>query len=765
METSRELAKGRVSRHTFIGRTLIFTGAVAVGGNVVLDSADAASFAGVASGGVISTFAGGGSLGDGKAATAARLSTPLGTCVDAAGNIYIADTYFHCIRKVDAHTGIISTVAGVGVCGFSGDGRPAIQARMTLPYYVVCDAGGNLYVADNGNSRVRRIDHATGIITTFVGTGRANYNGDGIPAQQASVAAPRGVAMDRAGNLYIVDTINNRVRIVNMGTQALTVYPSGASPIVVQPGFIATVAGNGVAGTSGDSGVATNASLFTPATVAFDSKGNLYIGSENDPRVRMVDAGTGIITTVAGSGVRGLGGDGGPALAARFLSPTELALDSADNLYIVDEASPRIRRVDAQTKIISTIAGGYVTAFTGDGGPATKALLNQPMGVTFDQQDNLYIADYNNARVRRVNAHTGIITTVAGSSQVGDMGRATAAVIVEPAGTAFDAAGNLFISDQGDNRIRVVGVHGLIATVAGTGASGYSNDGGPSIRARLNVPCDVKVDPAGNLYIADLGNYRVRRVDAASGIITTIAGSGLFGFSGDNGPATKAALSVPRGIALDPKGNLYIADLFNLRIRFVNLGSLPATLYGGSPNALSVQPGQIITVVGTGAKGSGGDNGPGVDATVNFPRGVAMDTLGNLYVVEGGTGLAPDSRVRKVDVTTGIITTVAGTVTAGYNGDDIPATSAMLNGPRGVAVDPVGNLFIADTLNSRVRRVDAQSGIITTVAGTGIPGFSGEGSSPTAASMFYPRYVSLDHAGNLYISDAGNSRIRRVTFS
>lgn len=764
METRRKPERDAISRRALIKGSVIAASALAIGGRSVQILVDPIRAEATGSN-IIATVAGGGPVGDGALATAASLSTPLSACVDTAGNLYIADSYFHRIRRVDAVTKIISTVAGSGFPGYAGDGGPATLARMTLPYDVVCDAAGNVFIADNVNSAIRRVDKATGIITTIAGKGKGGFNGDGIPASAAWLAAPRGVAMDKAGNLYIVDTLNYRVCVVNMGSQPLVVYPASSTPLTVQPGYLVRVAGNGTSGQAGDGGAARNANLGTPTNVAFDSKGNLYIGSETDPRVRMVDAGTGIITTIAGTGTPGLGGDGGPALQAKFVSPTDVALDSMDNLYIIDEDTPQVRMVNAQTKMVSTVVGWFAAAFLGDGGRANLALLNGPTGVNIDPHNNMYIADYNNARVRRVDAATNVITTVAGSSSVGDLGQATRALVIEPGGTALDAAGNLFIADQGNHRIRVVGIHGVIETIAGVGASGFSGDGGIAIRARLNVPCDVKIDAAGNLYIADIGNLRIRRVDARTGVITTIVGTGQSGFSGDNGPATAATLNEPRGIALDAAGNLYIADLFNLRVRFVNLGAVPVTLYSG-PNALTVQPGRIITVVGTGVAGGSGDGGPGVKATINYPRGVAVDALGNLYVVEGGTGLHLASRVRKVDPTSGIITTVAGTTQAGYNGDNIPATSAELNGPRGVVVDTVGNLYIADTLNNRVRRVDARTQIMTTVVGTGVIGFSGEGGPASAAQVFYPRYVSLDRTGsNLYVSDAGNSRIRRVTLT
>ena len=304
-----------------------------------------------------------------------------------------------------------------------------------------------------------------------------------------------------------------------------------------------------------------------------------------------MDAASGVITTVAGTGADGSqvsDGDGGPATAALLAFPESVALDGAGNLFIADTRNHRVRRVDAATGVITAVAGTIGAGFGGDGGPATAALLAFPRGVALDGAGNLFIADSSNDRVRRVDAASGVITTVAGTgkdgSQVsdGDGGPATAALLASPESVALDGAGNLFIADLGNSRVRRVdAATGVITTVAGAGAAGFGGDGGPATAALLAFPNGVALDGAGNLFIADSSNDRVRRVDAATGVITTVAGTGVEGFSGDGGPATAARLWGPRGVALDEAGDLFIADADNNRVRRVAGVAVPVTNWPG----------------------------------------------------------------------------------------------------------------------------------------------------------------------------------------
>ena len=616
-----------------------------------------------------------------------------------------------------AAAGDITTVAG----GFIGDGGQATGASLSSPWGVAVDASGNLFIADSSNHRVRRVDGATGIITTVAGDGISGFSGDGVPATSASLNFPRGVAVDASGNLFIADSSNQRIRRVDGAT-----------------GIITTVAGDGTTGFSGDGGPATSASLNYPRGVAVDASGNLSIADTWNHRVRKVDGATGVITTVAGDGTTGFSGDGGPATSASLSLPRGVAVDASGNVFIADRLNHRVRKVDGATGVITTVAGDGTTGFSGDGGPATGPSLSSPWGVAVDASGNVFIADTNHHRIRKVHGATGVITTVAGGF-IGDGGPATSASLSSPWRVAVDASGNLFIADSSNHRVRRLdAATGVITTVAGDGTSGFSGDGGPATSASLNLPRGVAVDASGNLIIADFLNSRIRRVDAATGVITTVAGDGAPGFSGEGGLATSARLYFPYGVAVDASGNLFIADRSNHRVRRVDAAT-----------------GIITTVAGDGTSGFSGDGGPATSASLYFPSGVAVGASGNLFIADSS-----NHRVRQVDAATGIITTVAGDGTTGFSGDGGPATSARLSDPYGVAVDASGNLSIADRSNHRVRRVDGATGIITTVAGDGAVGFSGDGGPATSARLNFPLGVAVDVSGNLFIAD--HHRVRRV---
>jgi trimeric autotransporter adhesin len=461
--------------------------------------------------------------------------------------------------------------------------------------------------------------------------------------------------------------------------------------------------------------------------VAVDSAGNLYIADSQNHMVRKVTT-TGIISTVAGNETEGYSGDGGLATAAQLKNPTGVAVDSAGNLYIL--SGSRIRKVTA-AGIISKVAGGG-TGDLGDGGPATASNLGNPTDVAVDSAGNLYIADAYANRIRQVTT-AGVISTVAGngtSGYSGDEGPATAAQL-SSTGVAIDSAGNLYIADKGNNRIRKVTPAGIISTVAGNGNQGYSGDGGPATAAQLNFPAGVAVDASGNLYLADVYNYRIRKI-TTEGIISTVAGNGTSGYSGDGGLATAAQLYYLDNVAVDAAGNLYITAYDRVR---------------------QVTPAGIINTVAGGGAGALGDGGPATAANLGRPDGVAVDSVGNLYIAKG-------NRILKVTAA-GIISTVAGSDISGYSGDGGPATEAQLAGASGVAIDSAGNLYIADRGNQRIRKVTAE-GIISTVAGNGTFGFSGDGGLAIEAQLSYPYGAAVDSAGSLYIGDEANTRIRKV---
>ena len=852
-------------------------------------------------GDIITTVAGGGTGGDGGMATAASLNYPDGVAVDAAGDLFIAESGGNRVRKVDTN-GIITTLAGNGVADFSGDGGPGTNASLNSPFDVGVDGLGNVYISDTLNNRIRKVD-TNGIITTLAGNGAAAFSGDGGTATNASLSSPNGIYVDAAGDVLVADYNNQRIRRIDLS------------------GNITTLAGNGITNLAGDGGLATAASLSYPAGVAMDTAGNVYIADYGNSRIRKVDT-SGIITTVAGSlpGAPGYAsGDGGPATNAVLLDCVQITVDRFANFYFDDVYHGTIREVDTNGIIWTPVTG-----------------LNNPYGLAIDQQDNLYIADAQNNRIAKValpglptltlngvtatnagnydvivadssgsvtssvvsltvNVPAYILTepqsqqvsiesnatfsvtaggtlpltyqwlfnggpipgavnsnytfTVTGSNEAGNYsvvvtnnyGSVTSSVVtltvrMIPAGIAAQPASQVvpggsnatfsvvasgsppfsyqwffnavamagqtnatlllsnvttnqaggygvFVSNPygsitsdvatltvaglpvftaqptnqtllaGNRVLLVAGVTGvgpltfqwqlngtnlpnnLIATVAGNGTAGFAGDGGLATTGEVFAPCGVAADRAGNLFIADSSNNRIRRVNT-SGLLSTIAGTGVAGFAGDNGPATSARLNTPRGVALNNTGNLFIADFPNNRIRRVDTNGI------------------ITTTAGNGGSGFTGDGVAATNTTLYWPQNMAADSAGNLFIAD-----SENNRVRKVD-TNGIITTVAGNGTAGFAGDGGMATNASLNLPRAVAPDGNGNLFIADSNNHRIRKVDAY-GVITTVAGNGSSAFSGDFGMATNTGIA-PYGVAVDAFGDLLIADQFNNRIRRV---
>lgn len=663
---------------------------------------------------LITTIAGGTLPATTAPGTSAAISSPYGVATDPAGNLYFCSVYQSTVFRLDV-SGVLTRVAGNGSSGFSGDGGLAVSAQFNGPRGVALDASGSLYVADSNNNRIRNVA-PNGIITTVAGTGARGSSGDGGLAVNAQLNSPYGVVADASGNVYIADSGNNRVRKIS---------PNGV---------ISTVAGTGTSGYSGDGGSASSAQLSGSRGVALDASGNLYVADYSNQRIRMV-APNGTITTLAGTGAQGSSGDGGPAVNAQLNNPSGVAVDASGNVYIADSGSNRVRKV-SPSGAISTVAGTNAAGdYSGDGGPATSARLGNPTGVAVDTFGNLYIGSQNSGRIRKVSSG-GTIVTVAGGG-AGDGGLGSFAGFVLPVAVTQDSDGNTYIGDYSDNRIRKIARDGRVSTVAGTGAAGFSGDGGPATAAQINAPGQITVDASGNLYFVDYRNNRVRKV-APNGIITTVAGNGVSGHTGDGGTATNASLSLPAGVVVGLSGNLYIADSTYGLIRQV------------SPS------GTITTVVGTGSPGFSGDGGPATGAQLNNPQGLALDASGNLYIADYG-----NNRVRKL-APNGIITTVAGTGPAGFSGDGGPATSAQLNGPSDVRMDSLGNLFIVDTNNNRVRRVSA-SGSISTVTGTGTAGYSGDGGPADRGQIWQPDGVAVDSAGNIYVADGINGAIRLLT--
>ena len=352
------------------------------------------------------------------------------------------------VPAAQAQPGIINTIAGNHIEGYAGDGGPALDAEFYGPAGLAKDTAGNLYIADYVNNRVRKVTYATGIITTIAGTGDSAgvsgaFSGDGGPATAADLYDPSNITLDASGNVFFSDQTNHRVRKIDAST-----------------GIITTVAGNGTGGYSGDGVPATASELFFPSGIAFDAAGDLYIADWQNHRIRKVTMATGTITTVAGTGTGGYSGDGSAATAARFYRPSDLAFDGSGNLYISEYGNSVVRKLTKSTGVITTIAGTGVAGYAGDGGPATAAQINQPLAVNTDTAGNVYIADWRNFVVRMVSATTGVISTIAGNgfeSYTGDGGPATDAGMSSVDGMAIDAQGNLFVADEFNDVIREIG--------------------------------------------------------------------------------------------------------------------------------------------------------------------------------------------------------------------------------------------------------------------------------------------------------------------
>ena len=732
--------------------------------------------------------------GDGGPATLALVNNASGTALDSSGNIYIADTGNGRIRKVNATTGVITTIAGNGTQTSSGDGGPAASAGFWWPTWISIDSANNIYVGESGSNVIRKIDASSGAIST-IASGLGTIN---------------GMACDPAGNVYL--SINAVIKKVATGT-----------------GNISTVAGT-TPGYSGDGGPATSAQISNAQGLALDSHGNLYISDTGNGVIREVNAGTGNISTVVGVA---LGGsckltptDGVLATAASLCAPAQIAFDAQNNLYIADTTDDVIREVNATSGIITTIAGLFLDPYSaaGNGDPATNVGLSSPRFLTVDAAGNVYLDDNTNT-VRKITA-PGPAPTMA----------TPAPVLTPPAGT-YDSAQTLSISDtavgaayapsffnggggvltappspaNGANFYGSLNVTGSfnvnvtavapgylpsapiyggytitsiptleISTLAGGGTSQYNQPGGAATSYSLGNLQGLAIDKGGNLYVADsyygaiykldtAGNFTViassgsqaitpeglavdatgnvyftqsninyvSMLSAQTGTITTIAGS-TGGFSGDGGPATQAQFTLPTGLAFDSAGNLYIADSGNDRIRMIN-----------------AKTGIITTVAGGGTSGLG-DGGLATQATLNSPQGVTLDASGNMYIADQSNG-----RIRMVVAKTGIINTIAGDGNNGTSGNGGPAVDAEVSPYQGIAVDAQGNVYIADL--DTVRRINKADGSIVNYAGNGYVSLGGDGEAPTIAGICGVQGLALDSLGNLYLSDSCNARVRKVT--
>jgi sugar lactone lactonase YvrE len=767
------------------------------------------------------TAAGSGSYGysgDGGPETLAQLNSPTWVARDSAGNLYISDQGNHVVREVAAGTGVISTIAGTGKIGSSGDGGPATSAEFEVPGALALDQNRNLFIGDNGSGLVRILNLKSGIIQTYAGggTGPAGTGGGGL-ATSAVLGSIGGITIDAARNVYI--TSND---------------PSSVLKVTDATGIITTVAGTAGNGYGGDGGPATSALLFDPAGLAFDVKGNLYIADSGNNVIREVNGATGIITTVAGMAVSGVltstySGDGGPATSAQLNQPTSILFDAAGNLYFTDTGHGAIRKVDMTTGIITTVAGDGQLCGGRDGAVGTSASLCWPEGMASDNAGDFYIAEIEGGRVRELLAAAAPPTTQATAPTFSVSGGTYASpqtvtissnipgasIYLTADGSTpvpfYSSGYSLPINITGPVTLKAIAVapgflasnvasatysitssSPVITTVAGNGTSGLYGVGGPALSAEFGLPVSIAVDAPGNIYVSDFQNKVVWKVAASNGIASIYAGTGTAGYTGDGGAATDATLSDPQGLALDSAGNLYIADPVNESVRKVTASTgVISTVVGptsrptGGSNFSTIFPsgvavdsagnlyvadvaantvwkltaanGSFTAVAGSGPYGSAGDGGPATAASLAAPSGVAVDPLGNLFI-------ATYAVVRKVTAATGIISTVAGVQDLpGSTGDGGLATSALVI-PQFLSLDSGGNLYIGSWGNE-IREVNASTGIITRVAGIGLSGFSGDGGAASVAELNSPYSVGFDATGNMYFTDTYNYRVRKVTFA
>jgi sugar lactone lactonase YvrE len=582
--------------------------------------------------------------GDGGPATSAQFDNVQGIAVDSAGDIYFSDSINNRIRKVSAADGTISTVAGNGTAGHSGDGAAATAAELNGPTAVVLDKLGNLYIADTGNNRVREVG-ASGNITTVAGNGLAKYAGDALPAIYASLNAPSGLVFDSSGNLYIADTKNYAVRKINYA------------------GVITTIAGTGQYQKGGldlkPNTVATSVPLGTVGALAIGPTGILYICDRDNNATWQVA--------------------GGLITASPILPSVALAVDSAGNIY-ADEIGydyavqgeywynwSSVYKLSPDGTTTAVVSDSGVACCFGDGGPATSARLANPIGVALDGTGNLYIADNYDSVIRKVGPD-GTINTFdpLGGARGYPYTMEGETTLYAPTSVACDLAGDLFVIDA--NGLTEITPKGVISTWATVYTS-------TAVMKPIGEMDSLAADAFGNLYVTT-PEY-VRKFTAANKSMI-VAGTGCMGYAQDNVGANTTPVNYPMGIAVDPYDNFYFADSQNHRVR-------------------KVSGGLITTVAGNGTQGFKGDNGPATSAELNNPMGVALDSAGNLYIADTG-----NNRIRKVG-TNGTITTIAGTGTAAYSGDGGPAAAAALNLPYTVQVDKAGNVYVADSGNNAIR--------------------------------------------------------------
>ncbi len=675
------------------------------------------------------------------------LSGASGLAMDSEGTLYIAVATQHAVFRLRAGSSVIEHFAGTGIGTFNGDGLPARETALHVPGQIAIEPGTEaIVIADTQNHRVRWIPRDGGLVSTLAGQGVsgvrdtvlptlvpydvnlnfASFGGDGGPVGEVSLNLPNGVLFDTSGNLIIADSANGRIRLVNRGLSTVTF-----GDVEIRPGSVETIAGDGSFGFGGDGGSALQAKMAYPKALAMAEDGDVLVIDSFNHRVRRVDSDTGSIETafragnvergqdapawsppsfvglatdrrgtvyvshlnahsiyqrpaggtsfglLAGVGVSGFSEDGELTPAAAIGAPGALGTTADGGVFFVESASGKIRRITGRS--LETVAGGEQAKWTG---PALSAEIVVPEPITVRPTGEVLFADMGRVEVGRV--HGLEIHSLEGLDS--RFGRVSA--------LAFEDERGLLIADGASNRIwrarlsRDGSAAEGFEVVAGSGAYGADGDGGPAAEATLSGPAGLAVHPKnGDIYLSTFELPKIRRV-LRSGRIETVAGTGVAGFQGDDGPAREAQFNWPMGLAFDNDANLYIADFFNHRVRKVD------------------PQGRISTLAGTGERGYKGDGGPAAAAQLNNPTSVVADEQGNIYFADSN-----NHRVRKIEAAPPhLIRTVAGTGERGFVGDHGPATLAQLNVPRGVAIGLNGKvLYISDSLNGRLRAVNLEA--------------------------------------------------------
>lgn len=602
--------------------------------------------------GNIQTIAGTGEYGysgDGGPATSARLAHPAGLAKDALGNLYIGELGNEVVRKV-APNGVISTFAGGGVLEPGSTPLPATLVDLGLAFDVATDAQGNAYIASDVT--ILKVD-SLGMLTKIAGTGEYGYSGDGGPAISAKLTSVNSVTTDSSGNIFVGEEGARIRKISNNGT-------------------ISTTAGNGVNGYSGDGGLAVNAQINGSPDVEADLDGGLLL--TGDGAVRKIGT-DGIINRIAGLGSAPgpNGGDGGQAIDARISNPTSLSRTSPGDLYVGQSLA--VRKINS-SGIINIVAGNYSYCVSnGDGGLAINASICEVYSLTVRLNNTIFFVDGigASAKIRKIDTN-GTITTAYTSTDFSN---------AYPAHVYADQQGNLYVITHYYNHKKIYKINnsGVITHIAGADNAPGTGDGGPAISAGFGDTSGITVDANGNVYVSDSNTQSVRKIDATSGIINTIAGNGVGGYTGDGGPAPQASLNNPAGLSVDSLGVIYIADRSNHVIRKVDTNGI------------------ITTFAGTGQSGNDGEGGPATSAMLWQPRDVKVGN-GNIYIVDGS------HRILAVN-SLGILTRVAGATCCGgnYNGDDQLAINAWLSSPYSISIGTQG-LYIADVFSFRIRLVE-----------------------------------------------------------